>query len=339
MARGMSKNFISRNRIMHLVLVVAVVLSILAAGIIVVVTATISISNRMMNVEKKELAKVSANVLPTFDDTVYFMDIYEQIPLSGWLFKPESDNPISTILLVHDVRKNKLQFDIPTSDLIEDMLKANYNVFLFDQRNAGESGGLKSGYGYLEWMDLIGAISKVRDITVTKDVILYGVGNGCSTILQALEQLPGEGDIGKEYDETMLDLPFDRSYVKGLILDSPAKMSDDYIRPLVRSQNRFGWLMQFFVPYAIRITANSSDNMNLMTAISRLQIPICILYGDRDTFIGAGTISMIVDERRRLHPNTTMSYVFPSAAYTRAFESNPAQYREYISNFLNTHFS
>ena len=239
---------------------------------------------------------------------------------------------------VHDTASNRMPFDVDTVDLVEDMLNAGYNVFLFDLRNSGESEGTISGYGYLEWQDVIGAIDHVRKISVTTNVILYGVGSGCSSVLLALDKLPASGEYDQKYDTNISNLAFDRSYVIGVILDSPAKNSDDYIRPLVREKGGLGFLTQYTVPYAIRISAGESSSVNLSADISRLQIPVCILYGDRDTFIGTSNISQIADERARLHPSTTSSYVFSGAGYVGSYTTDPGGYRQAILDFLSVHF-
>ena len=123
-----------------------------------------------------------------------------------------------------------------------------------------------------------------------------------------------------------------------MILDSPAKNSDDYITPYVFKESKFAFLTQYFVPYAIRLSAGVSDNVNLATEISRLSIPVCIIYGGRDTFVGAEKISQIVSERLRLNPNTTMSKMFSGAGYVESYQIDPAEYRKTVREFLTTYF-
>jgi hypothetical protein len=137
----------------------------------------------------------------------------------------------------------------------------------------------------MEWQDVIGAIDQVRKISVTTDVIIYAIGSGCSASLIALDKLPIVGEYGNVYDDDILNLSFDRSYVVGIILDSPAKYADDYIKPLVLKDSFLGFLTQHFVPYAIRISSGESENFCLATEISQLSIPVCILYGDGDYFV------------------------------------------------------
>ncbi len=335
MGRGLTRHKTTRNRLSTFVITVASVLTVLAISFIIIAAVSASTANEMMSVEKKELANIPSNILPSYSATS-FKSFDNQTNLSGWFFK--TNNPISTVIFVHDLASNRMQFDVDTVDLIEDMLGAGYNVFLFDQRNSGESEGDISGYGYLEWQDVIGAIEHVRKISVTTDVILYGVGTGCSSALIAVDKLPEPGDFDEISDSAFKALAFDRSYVIGLILDSPAKNSDDYIEPLVREKGGLGMITQYTVPYAIRISAGESGNYNLSAIISRLQLPICIFYGDKDTFIGASRISQIVDERKRLNPGTTSSGIFPNAGYTEAYASDPAGYRKELLDFLAVHF-
>lgn len=335
MAKGFSRHPGARISVPRVIVYLALILSVLAAAIIVLLVITAGTANKMMSVEKKEPSNIPSNILPSYSQT-NFTSFDGQTNLSGWFFKTE--NPKSTIILVHDTGSNKMQFDLNTVDLIEDMLGAGYNVFLFDLRNSGESGGTISGYGYLEWMDVIGAIAHVRQISVTTNVILYGIGSGCSSVLLALDKLPAAGEYDKTYAENIQNLAFDRGYIIGVILDSPAKNSDDYIRPLVVQESSMGFLTQYTVPYAIRISAGEASSANLSADISRLQIPVCILYGDQDTFVGTSKISQIVSERERLHPNTTSSNVFSGAGYVGSFAKDPVGYRKAILDFLTAYF-
>jgi len=335
MAKGFSRHPGARISIPRMIVYMALILSILAAAIVILLTITASSANKMMSIEKKAPSNIPSNILPSYSQT-NFTSFDKQTNLSGWFFK--TDHPKSTIILVHNTGSNKMQFDLNTVDLVEDMLGSGYNVFLFDLRNSGESEGTISGYGYLEWMDVIGAIAHVRQISVTTNVILYGIGSGCSSVLLALDKLPAAGEYDQKYDANIQKLAFDRDYVIGVILDSPAKNSDDYIRPLVRKSSPIGFLTQYTVPYAIRISAGENSSVDLSAEISRLQIPVCILYGDQDTFVGTSRISQIVSERERLHPSTTSSSVFSGAGYVDSFAKDPTGYRNAILDFLSLHF-
>ena len=168
----------------------ALILSILAAVLIFFVVLTISSSNHLMSIEKTSVSNVPSNILPSYS-TCSFESFDGQTNLSGWFFK--CDNPITTVIVVHNAGSNRLPFGVNMVDLVENLLDNNYNVFLFDQRNSGESEGDVCNYGYLEWQDVIGAIAQVRSISVTTNVVLYGIGTGCTSTMLAYDKLPESG--------------------------------------------------------------------------------------------------------------------------------------------------
>lgn len=322
-------NFITR---------VALVLSIIATIIIVLIFLTVTSANNLMNIEKNYVSNVPSNILPSYSNCS-FLSADGQTNLSGWLFKAK--NPITTIIVVHDTGSNRLPFGVKMIDMIEDWLDSGYNVFMFDLRNSGDSQGDISGYGYLEWKDVLGAISIVKQITVTTDVVLYGIGTGCTASVIAYNNLPPadvtEAEL-KNYSKDISELGFTRAYVSGIILDSPAKSTDDYIRPVVASNEFLGFVTQFFVPYAIRISSGEKE-VNLASAIARLPIPVCIIYGGHDTFIGAENIKQIIDERNRLSSSLTEYKMISGAGYLEEYGLNSEEYIDEVNRFLTTFFA
>ena len=337
MGRGMTRHPGTRLSFSKLIVRIALFLSIAAVILVAMIVLTASTANSLMSSEKKAIENIPSNILPSYSATS-FTSADDQTILSGWFFKTEK--PISTVIVVHDTQSNRMPFGVETVDLIDDLLGLNFNVFLFDLRNSGESEGAICGFGYLEWQDVLGAIKHVKKISVTTDVILYGIGSGCSASLLAIDKLPpvSSAEVLENYSKSIVDLGFDATYIKGIILDSPAKNSDDYITPFVYKKSKLAFLTKNFVPYAIRISAGESGNVNLATEISRLAIPVCIIYGGRDTFVGAEKIGQIVSERMRLNPNTTTAKMFSGAGYTESYYIDPSGYRATISEFLTAFF-
>lgn len=338
MGQGFISNNKQKKRRHSFIFRAALVLSILAVMLITVLFLTVISANNLMNIDKTDVSNVPSNILPNYSVTS-FTSSDNQTTLQGWFFK--TSDPISTIIVVHDTGKNRLQFGVEMIDMVETFLDNNYNVFLFDQRNSGNSDGDISAYGYLEWQDVLGAISIVKQISVTTDVILYGIGTGCTSSVIAYNSLPDEGlnDIElQSYSSDILALDFDKSYVSGIILDSPAKNPDDYIRPIVVQKEFLGSITQYFVPYAIRVSSGA-DKVNLATAIARLPIPVFIIYGGHDTYIGADKIAQIINERNRLNSSITMSQMISGAGYLEAYTLDTDLYIESVMSYLNNYFN
>lgn len=315
----------------------ALVLSFIAFFIIAFIALTVFSSNRLMNLKKNVVTNVPSNILPSYS-TTSFESADGQTSLQGWFFKTK--NPISTIIVVHDAGSNRLPFGVEMIDMIEGWLENGYNVFLFDQRNSGTSGGDICSYGYLEWQDVLGAIAIVRQISVTTDVILFGIGTGCTSSLLAYANLPPEGASEQElvnYDANVRKLEFDKTYIAGMILDSPAKQSDDYIRPAVIQSEPLGIITQYSVPYAIRVSSGASNN-SLAAEIARLPIPVLIIYGGHDTYIGADKIDQIISERNRLNSSITKSVMVSGAGYLEEYSINKNLYIQTIKDFLDSYY-
>ena len=315
----------------------ALVLSVIAILIISFIALTVFSSNRLMNIKGYEVSNVPSNILPSYS-TTSFQSADGQTSLQGWFFKTK--NPISTIIVVHDAGSNRLPFGVEMIDMIEVWLENGYNVFMFDQRNSGTSGGDICTYGYLEWQDVLGAIGIVKQISVTTDVILYGIGTGCTSSLLAYSNLPPEGASDAallQYSTEIRSLGFDKSYVIGMILDSPAKESDDYIKPEVVQSEPLGFITQYSVPYAIRVSSGA-DNISLAAEIARLPFPVLIIYGGHDTFIGADKIDQIITERNRLNSSITKSVMVAGAGYLEEYSINKNLYIDTIKEFLDNYY-
>ena len=315
----------------------ALVLSVIAILIISFIALTVFSANRIMRLSGGEVNNVPSNILPSYS-TTSFESADGQTSLQGWFFKTK--NPISTIIVVHDAGSNRLPFGVEMIDMLEGWLDSGYNVFMFDQRNSGTSGGDICTYGYLEWKDVLGAIAIVKQISVTTDVILYGIGTGCTSSLIAYKNLPPAGASEltlSQYSSNIRNLGFDKGYVIGMILDSPAKESDDYIRPEVVQSEPLGFITQYSVPYAIRVSSGA-ENVSLAAEIARLPFPVLVLYGGHDTFIGADKIDQIITERSRLNSSITRSVMVSGAGYLEEYGINKNLYIDTVIDFLNSFF-
>jgi uncharacterized protein len=318
----------------------------LAAFLAVILLAaaiwTLTAANTLMRLPPKPLDTFSSNILPDFN-LVSFPSLNEQTTLDGWFFPAE--NPVSTIILVHDQGKNRLQFDLDSAYFYEDLISQGYCVLAFDLRNSGDSGGEMSGYGYAEWEDVLAAIRFVRRQAPTHDVLLYGFGTGVSAALTAAVRLPPPGTAGNGsdeaqaliagYPEDIRNLGFDQSYIRGLLLDTPCKSPDDYIKAACRTH--FGWIgekfLQYTVPYAIRLSTGSAG-VSLAAILSRIQLPVFIAYSSADDTVGISAIRPLIDERLRLHPDTTMVFAGSQPGFTDGFLLEKKAYLESLHGFL-----
>lgn len=294
-------------------------------------------ADRLMRVEPLPLQTVISNIMPTYS-LASFISLDKQTELSGWLF-PSKGKPRSTIILVHDQMKNRLQFGLDTPYLFEELTNLGFNVLSFDLRHSGQSGGPLSGYGYAEWEDVVAAIGYARRSTSTHDVILYGFGTGCTAVLLALDHLPEPDALQSSLMPRLRKLGFDRTYVKGIMLDSPAASADSYIRAVYRNGGFADrTLLQYTVPYAVRMSAGSGNRTQLTTVLTRLQLPVFLSYSKADTRIGYDSIEPLVREQLRLHPDTTLVHETAKPGSVAGFTLDRTAYVEKMRDFLRRYF-
>jgi len=140
----------------------------------------------LLHPEKKPIDTFSANIVPEYRD-ISFKGVDKSIILKGWLF--QAKNSDRAVILVHSYGNNRLQFGIKTVDLIKEFLNKGYNVFTFDLRNSGESGGKDTMLGYTEKEDVQAAIKYMNE-QGSKHITLMGFSTGASaSILAAAESI------------------------------------------------------------------------------------------------------------------------------------------------------
>ena len=107
------------------------------------------------------------------------------IALTGWLIHGDRDAP--AIILCHDLGESKSVF----LDSVIPLQRAGYNLFLFDFRGHGKSGGGGSTLGTSERYDVLGAVDFLRtrrDLSSDR-IGIWGVGMGAyAAVLAALER-------------------------------------------------------------------------------------------------------------------------------------------------------
>lgn len=321
-----------------LVRVLAAFFSLIAIATLVLGVLTFTSANTLMRQPPRDLQMIGSNIMPDYS-LAGFPSFDEQSTLSGWFF-PARGRAVSTVILVHDQGANRLQFGLDTPVLFDALTARGFNVLAFDLRNSGRSAGRMSGYGYAEWADVLAAIRYVRRITTTTNVILYGFGSGTAAALIALDQLPAAGSDLSGYSRQIQDLGFDRSYIAGLVLDTPAGSADDYIRAAIRENDiRAASLLEHTIPSAIRLSAGGIGHLNLITVLARTSLPVFIAYSEQDIRIGAERIEPLISERQRLHPDTTVIFAARTPGYISGFIDEQESYIGALDLYLTRFFT
>lgn len=159
------------------------IIILLLLSILTVIVLSGYMSWKLLHPEKKPIDTFSSNIVPEYRN-ISFKSTDTSIILRGWLF--QAKNSDKAVILVHSYGNNRLQFGIKTVDMIKEFLNKGYNVFTFDLRNSGESGGKDTTFGFNEKEDVIAAIKYVKSQGVSH-ITLLGFSTGASASLLAAE--------------------------------------------------------------------------------------------------------------------------------------------------------
>jgi uncharacterized protein len=102
------------------------------------------------------------------------------IQLRGWYIQADGD-PRGTVVISHGINGNRSDMVPRAAFLVRD----HYNAFLIDLRDHGESGGTYAGPGYMEALDILGALTYLRTHQEKTPVVALGHSYGAVASLYA----------------------------------------------------------------------------------------------------------------------------------------------------------
>jgi pimeloyl-ACP methyl ester carboxylesterase len=198
--------------------------------------------------------------LPSEDITITIAD---DIRLSCWLIKALQPAR-GTIVYLHGVADCKID-GLRLAKLLHDH---HYNVFLYDARRHGSSGGKFCTYGYYEKYDLITIIDYLQsrsDIQIGK-IGLFGTSMGAAVAIQTAALDRRVAAVVAENSFATLRSIFD-DYQKRMI-----KLPFHYLRNLVIKRSE---LMANF----------KARDVSPLDSIKDVHVPVMFIYGSNDQLI------------------------------------------------------
>jgi alpha-beta hydrolase superfamily lysophospholipase len=187
----------------------------------------------------------------------------EGFPLRCWLITAQQPSK-GTILILHGVSESAIA-GLP---MAKEFYDRGYNVFLYDARRHGESGGKYCTYGYHEKFDTQHVIDYVlsrSDLTVGK-IGLFGWSMGAAVAIQVAAIDRRVHAVVAESGFATLRTVFD-DYQKRMI-----KLPWHYLRNIVIKRSEF--LADF-----------KANDVSPVDAVKHVHVPIFLLHGTEDNLI------------------------------------------------------
>jgi len=219
------------------------------------------------------------------------------VKLSGW-YLPHENSPV-TIVYCHGLFRSRLEM----LERAEELLKQGYAGLLMDFRRHGKSGEAMTSMGYLERLDVIGAVHYLKDsLQIQTPIVVYGVSMGAAaTLLAAAED----------------------STIAGLIIDSSFLSFDETI---THHAKLFFNLPKFPVASALLLFTKwrvgfKAEDFDVRRAAQKVgDRPILFIAGGEDTRMPPEIAQMLYAASPSPHKNIV---IIPQASHGAAFRTDP----------------
>lgn len=229
-------------------------------------------------------------------------------PIRGW-FIPYGETSDRTVILVHGVTRSRMA----SVKYVELFRKRGFNVFLYDHRRHGESGGRSTTYGYYEKLDLKACVDWVVQRTGPGAVIgIHGESMGAATALQHA----GVDHRARFY---IADCPY--SDVSGQLAH---RLKEEYrILPAFPIIPLVGILCRLRAGFRLR-------DVSPLEAMKRTETPVLFIHGEDDSYVPTEMSKTM----HRVKPGPKGLYLVPGAGHAEAYMKNPDEYDRIIGVFL-----
>ncbi len=220
-------------------------------------------------------------------------------------------DPKGTVLMVHGYHTN------PRVDFSCDAwlyYECGWNLFLIDQRAAGESEGKYITYGVNESRDLADWAHYVNGLFgEEKRLILAGLSMGASTVLMACGR----------------SLPYN---VTGLVADSPFSSPKDVIQSTIRRKYKISgeMLVNGIDFWAGRQAKFNLDQMSIWKTLASNRIPLFLAHGTSDTVVSPE----ISEYAAKTTKGPVDLLLAEGAAHGCSYLTNTEEYQAYLRKIL-----
>lgn len=237
----------------------------------------------------------------------------EGIALSSWLLRPPC-NPVGTVIILHGVSESKIA-PLPLAKHLYDHC---FNVFLYDSRRHGDSGGNFCTYGFYEKHDVSTAITYLlsRTDVHTGKIGLFGSSMGAAIAIQAAAIDHRIAAVVAESGFARLRTTFD-DYQKRMI-----KLPFHYLRNIVIKRSE----------HLAHFRANA---VTPVEAVREVRVPLLLIHGTADRLIRHEYSEEIF--RNANQPKEL--WLIPGATHSDVPEIGGTEYMRRIEAFFRLHLA
>ena len=250
--------------------------------------------------------KIQTEKFKNLEKQEVYLDSEYGYTIHGFFFP--NNNSKKVIILCHGITTS-LYCSVKYMDMF---LKRGFNVFIYDHRNHGLSGGKDTSYGYFEKFDL----KKCTDWLyhkLGKDLVvgLHGESMGASIVLENIT-------IDDRISFCINDCGF--SDAQDLF---KYRLEKDYsitILPLLKLSSKISKLR----------TGWSFEDVSPMSNLGKCEIPILFIHGEDDDYVPVFMCKQMYAAKKGYKE----IYIAPNAGHAQAYWNNKDEYEKRVDRFL-----
>ena len=232
------------------------------------------------------------------------------LTLSGWWL--EAGNSDRVVMMIHGANGHRADPGIKMLDLAREIVKAGYNVLMFDLRGHGKSEGKHISLGYYEQRDLLGAIDYVKQRGMSK-ICIIGFSMGAATALMTAANC---------------------KHIDAIIADSSFAYLADIVEPHFSKKSR---LPKFFIPLILFVAKRVHGvDLSMPKPIDAIRQftkpPVLIIHGGQDKTVPVEHASILARASR--NPDTRL-WIVPEAEHVGSYRARPKEYITKVLSFFD----
>jgi pimeloyl-ACP methyl ester carboxylesterase len=229
------------------------------------------------------------------------------VTLKGWLIPAEIKTD-RTILFCHGWGDNK-------GDMLDRhrLLQKKFNLFFFDNRAHGDSGGKHSSIGYLESIDFDAAITYLQEhhASLSKRIGLCGLSMGATVCVYGTANYP---------------------QVRGAVLESPFQSFNEVVEQFTANSYSlpyypFVWLTLIIIRFRL---GTDPESYSPTYHIKNIDKPLFFIAGEEDRLMPLKRVQSLYDDAKQ--PKSM--WVIPEATHGRCQEIAGVEYSTRIRDFF-----
>lgn len=225
-------------------------------------------------------------------------------------------NPISTentVILVHGIGQDQWN-SLKYGDIFLDL---GYNIFIYDQRCHGGTGGAHTSYGYFEKDDLAACYQYVHKQNPNGKIGIHGESLGAATSMLYAEAYGNNDAIAFLVEDCGW------SDLKDLYI---ARAEDYKVPTLLRPV-----LIEYLSVVCKLRSGFFLEDVAPLSKANKLTMPVLFIHGDSDTFIPTNMVYELYNAKIN---GIKQLYVTVGSDHAQSLKLNSKMYKEKLQYFL-----